>query len=78
MKQVHWPFKGKIAIKEHCSINELTSYLLFDQWRHVGTVPHREELLQASNTDTKHDFDAYKILQSFLKNSLREEQLIEL
>lgn len=69
LKQVIWPYPGKIAIKEQCEVNQLTQYLVFDQWRHLTTVNSQEEVLDEIKNPLQHDYDAYQILNSYLKQS---------
>ena len=65
-----WPFKNAIAIKEYCTIQKVTKFLIFNQWRYLGSVEQEEELktwyLLKENNITH--YDTYKILQSFLKH----------
>ncbi len=66
-KQDDWPFKGPIAIKEHCVINDITQYSVFDQWRHTLSVikTKNDDVIKQHHAD--HDVDTYKILSGFLK-----------
>jgi DNA polymerase III subunit epsilon len=78
-----WPYKGAIAIKEHCSVNKLTQYCLFHQWRHLGTVNNEQLLKQWRNLpDSKFQsnptYDEYHILISYLKHKAEKEQIMEL
>jgi DNA polymerase-3 subunit epsilon len=82
-RQQTWPFKGAIAIKEHCPINQLTQFSLFYQWRHLASVSSEHLLGVWRQTHSmapskSHSIDAYKILVSYLKNKAVHEEIIEL
>ncbi|TAL64913.1 MAG: DNA polymerase III subunit epsilon [Legionella sp.] len=76
LKLEQWPYPGSIAIQETCPINKISHFLVFNQWRHLGTVQRQEDLKDSINSNITHDFDAYQILQSYLKNRLNKEQLL--
>ena len=66
-----WPYKGAIAIKEHCPVNQITQFLVFNQWRHLGTFLDEHQLHAWKELPLKsgtYHYDAYKILLSYLKN----------
>lgn len=68
-----WPFDGPIAIKEYCPINNLTQFLLFDEWRHLGTLTDESKLSswkQLPQKNRSYYYDAYKILSSHIKNKV--------
>lgn len=69
LKRAIWPYPGKIAIREQCSINELTQFMVFDQWRHLATVTNEEEIFNEFHPQWVHDYDAYQILHGHLKQS---------
>jgi DNA polymerase-3 subunit epsilon len=81
-KEEAWPYQGAIAIKEYCPINNITQFLVFNQWRHLGTMDNEHTLSSWKELPKKsmtHYFDAYKILLSYLKNkSLEEGSLVSL
>ncbi len=62
-----WPFSKAIAIKEYCSIQNRTQFLIFNQWRFIGSVEQEEELKSWQLLeDTRIMYhDTYKILYSF-------------
>jgi len=76
-----WPYEGAIAIKEHCPVNQITQFLVFNQWRHLGTF-HAEHQLHAWKElplkSATYHYDAYKILLSYLKNKSKIAQLMVL
>ena len=77
LKQEQWPFKGSIAIKEQCMTNQLTHFLVFNQWRYLGMVQKEEDLSGFEEQQFQHDFDSYQIVQSYFKNHLKHEEIIE-
>ncbi len=81
--QAVWPFKAAIAIKEHCSVNKLTQFSLFHQWRHLGTVTNEQQLSQwrklpKTEAESQPTYDGYHILFSYLKHKADKEQIFEL
>jgi DNA polymerase-3 subunit epsilon len=74
LREQVWPFKGAIAIKEECTLNKMTQFMKFNQWRYLGTVNRYEELAQLKDQKKHHDRDAYLILLSYMKNQLTPEQ----
>ncbi len=78
LKKATWPFDGSIAIKEQCETNQLTQYLIFNQWRHVATVEHLNEVDNGMQANVTYDMEHYKILSSFLKNKVTAEQIVQL
>jgi len=77
-KQDIWPFKGAIAIKEQNVPNQLTQILVFDQWRHVGSVPDEASLTSLKKKTASSELDTYKILRQFLKTIVRQHQVMDL
>ena len=82
-QEVVWPFKSAIAVKEHCPINKITQFTIVHQWRHVGSVENEHLLLnwrQLFNTASKstHNYDDYKIVQSYLQRQRVKTHIIEL
>lgn len=74
-----WPYEGAIAIKEHCMVHQITQFLVFNQWRHLGTLRDEHQLHSWSELPFKkgsYHYDAYKILLSYLKNKSKLSQLI--
>jgi DNA polymerase-3 subunit epsilon len=76
LKEQAWPFPGAIAIQEACSINHITQWMKFNQWRYLGSVAHVDELKTLDDIKKHHDLDTYRILEGFLKHQLKPEQLI--
>jgi DNA polymerase III subunit epsilon len=74
LREQIWPFKGAIAIKEECTVNKMTQFMKFNQWRYLGTVNRQEELPQLKDQKKQHDTDSYLILLSYMKNQLTAEQ----
>lgn len=82
-QEVVWPFKGAIAVKEHCPMNKITQFTIVHQWRHVGSVDSEHLLLQwrqLSNAASKstHNYDDYKIILSYLQRQRDNSHIIEL
>lgn len=82
-QEMVWPYKGAIAIKEYSSVNNLTEFTVFYQWRRLGSETSEESLKQwrtLSNIkfQSSHTYDAYKILLSYLKYKSKRECIIEL
>ncbi|WP_419420030.1 exonuclease domain-containing protein [Legionella sp. D16C41] len=79
-KREAWPFRGSIAIKEVNESNKITQYLVFNQWRYLGSVASETELetLKERIGQTADSFDNYKILLAYLKNKQNKINLIEL
>lgn len=75
-----WPYKGMIAIKEICPINQTIHYLIFNQWRSLGVVNCLTEInaLNAINEPLSHQYDVYKILKNFLTQKSFKDDIIEL
>jgi DNA polymerase-3 subunit epsilon len=76
-----WPYPGAIAIKEHCPVNNLTQFLVFHQWRHLGTIDEEHELhswRKLSSKNTSYHYDTYKILLSYLNNEAKAKELVVL
>ncbi|WP_298622585.1 3'-5' exonuclease family protein [uncultured Legionella sp.] len=75
-----WPYKGAIAIKEHCSVQSLTQFTVVHQWRHLGSVGVAHELKhwrQLCTTATA-THDDTQIIRSYLKQQRDLEHLIDL
>jgi DNA polymerase-3 subunit epsilon len=82
-QELVWPYHGAIAIKEHCSVNKITQFSVFHQWRHLGSVTCEDSLnqwrtLQLDTTESSHTYDAYKIVLSYLKHKSQRDHIIEL
>lgn len=74
-----WPYSGAIAIKEQDETNQLSHYLVFNQWRKIGVADDEDSLLRVANQAMpSSEFDTYKILRSFLKTKSLQTELIEL
>ncbi|MCA0402255.1 MAG: GIY-YIG nuclease family protein [Proteobacteria bacterium] len=78
-----WPYKGAIAIKEHCPVHQLTQFTVVHQWRHLGALTSEDLLEQWRHlpgfaSDSGHTYDAYKIVRSYLHHSSKEAHIIEL
>lgn len=67
-KQI-WPFRNAIAIKESCEIQQVTQFLIFNQWRYLGILKSGEDLNSWTllEKNSINHYDTYKILSSFLK-----------
>ncbi len=74
-----WPYSGAIAIKEHCSVNKITHFLVVYQWRFLGYITEEYQLKQWEHLATKamNYHDTYKILFSYL-NSQSDKEIIDL
>lgn len=59
-----WPYAGKIGIKEHSQLNNLTQMHVFEHWTYLGVANDDDTLqdLLKSNTLFKFDLDTYKLL----------------
>lgn len=76
-----WPYQGAIAIKEQCSVNKITQFTVFHQWRYLGSVSNEHSLKQwrkLPELKSNHTYDAYKILLSYLKHKADKDTIIEL
>jgi DNA polymerase-3 subunit epsilon len=64
LKLKSWPFKGRIAIKEHNVENQKTELHVFDQWRHLDTLRSEVELYEFGETKQllAFDLDTYHLL----------------
>lgn len=78
LKKAIWPFTGSIAIKEKCLINNLTEYMIFNQWRHIRTVDREKDLYTPTKPFSFYDYDAYQILVNYLHQKVKAGQLISL
>lgn len=75
-QDIIWPYSGAIAIKEHCPVNQLTQFLIFHQWRFLGSISHESQLKHWNELPVKkafYHYDAYKIVLSFIKNKSNKE-----
>ncbi|MBL7527542.1 3'-5' exonuclease family protein [Legionella bononiensis] len=82
-QEVVWPFKGAIAVKEHCPVNKITQFTVVHQWRHVCSVNSEHLLTQWRSlldaaSESSHTYDDYKIVLSYLKHQRDNVQIIEL
>ena len=68
LKLKSWPFKGRIAIKEHSLENQKTELHVFDQWRHLDTLRSEIELYDFSESKQllAFDLDTYHLLSKQL------------
>lgn len=55
-----WPYPGKILLKEHCPINQLTTTHVIDHWIYYGTV-------QDPIAKAHFDLDIYRILSQVFR-----------
>jgi DNA polymerase-3 subunit epsilon len=64
LKLKSWPFKGRIAIKEHNVENQKTELHVFDQWRHLDTLRSEVELYEFGESKQllAFDLDTYHLL----------------
>jgi DNA polymerase-3 subunit epsilon len=64
-----WPFRNAIAIKEYCETQQVTQFLIFNQWRCLGILKNEEDLKSWAvlEENSLNYYDTYKILSSFLK-----------
>lgn len=59
-----WPFAGKIGIREHHQLNNLTQIHIFEYWTYLGVADDESQIqdLLQTNTCFKFDLDTYKLL----------------
>jgi len=59
-----WPYVGKVGIKEHNQLNNMTQIHVFEHWTYLGVAEDDDtlETLLQSNTVFKFDLDSYKLL----------------
>lgn len=82
-REKEWPYKGAIAIKEYCSVNNMSHFILINQWRYLGTIAEEKHLNQWAeflneSTEHIHTYDTYRIIYSYLNDNGAKKQLIEL
>lgn len=76
LREATWPYAEAIAIKEHCPVNQMTQFLIFNQWRYSGMVNHESQLRQWHKLPAKkaiYHYDAYKIVLRFMTNTSIKE-----
>lgn len=78
-----WPYSGAIAIKEHCPVNQLTRFIIVEQWRYLGTVNESCQLDEWASgrqraAEKAATYDDARILWSYFKNANLDEQIIAL
>ncbi|MBA2656438.1 MAG: GIY-YIG nuclease family protein [Tatlockia sp.] len=78
-REENWPFDGAIAIKEEDGTNQLSHYLVFNQWRQLGVAQDKNSISAVlKQAMPSSEFDTYKILLSFLKNKEPDLHLVAL
>ncbi|WP_115317188.1 hypothetical protein [Legionella birminghamensis] len=77
-KNAIWPYPGSIAIKEQHLKG--AQWLLFNQWRYLGTFDNEQDL--NAFTGNLHavdwDRDTYRILKQFLKEERPQDEVVVL
>lgn len=77
-KNAIWPYPGSIAIKEQHL--QRAQWLLFNQWRYLGTFDNEQDL--KAFTGNLHavdwDRDTYRILKQFLKEERPQDEVVVL
>lgn len=73
-----WPYTT-VAFKESCSVNQLSHYLLFRDWKFLGFTPTLCTLdkIEPINHAVPQDRDTYKILQQFFRDKISSGDLVE-
>lgn len=69
------------VLSETGVVNHKTQFLVFHQWRHVGSVASEHDLIHwrgLSVAKSTHSYDAYKILNAYLKQKTSKDCIIEL
>ena len=70
LKLKAWPYKGKIAIREHDEKLNLTELHIIDQWRYVTTINDYAGFdTLPRETPFVFDLDSYKLLSSYLRKN---------
>lgn len=72
LKNMTWPYAGRIGIREYSSYNYRTEIHVFDQWCYLGVAHNEEELSQLDlfqDSEIIYDLDIYKILIKHFKNN---------
>lgn len=65
IKNMSWPYPGRIGIREYSTYNHITDIHVFDQWCYLGVAHNEEELSQlklCQESEFIYDLDMYKIL----------------
>lgn len=80
LRNVPWPFSGRIGVREAAADNENAEIHLFDQWCHLGTAHSEAEYHDLAETAAMpaFDIDIYKILKRFLAKPPPRTQIIRL
>ncbi|MCW8452598.1 GIY-YIG nuclease family protein [Legionella quinlivanii] len=75
-KKETWPFPGSIAIKEQYLNRQ--HWLLFNQWRYLGTIDNEQDLtvFEANMQCAEWDRDSYRILKQFLKEERSPDEVV--
>lgn len=73
-----WPYAGKIGLREHNKLSNLTQIHVFEHWTYLGVAESDEDLQRmiAEKTVFKFDLDSYKLLLKALKDP--KSQLMQL
>ncbi len=69
-----WPFDGPILIRENNE--EMEEAMVFDKWCYLGK--YSEFSYTDADTTLLSDYDSYKLLNSFLKNSKNLKKIVTL
>lgn len=66
-----WPYDGPVVVREMLPDTSLRSGFIVDQWSIVGRISQEEDYEPiVTRYDAIFDYDAYKILRSFMTNRL--------
>jgi DNA polymerase III subunit epsilon len=73
-----WPFRGRIAVREHNPDNGREVFHLFDAWCYIGTETTQGEVFETAQSrfEPVFDLDTYKILSRHL--ATRPPGIVEL
>jgi DNA polymerase-3 subunit epsilon len=69
LKLKHWPFPGRIAVRERG--HDLEEMHVLDHWGYVGSARSEEELANLSQLPCDFDVDVYKVLVRYFSNHAR-------
>lgn len=73
-----WPFNGAIAIYENNEAHQISQYIVFNQWRVLGSTANKEELMTLTHKPLPaDDYDTYRILTQALKK-IPAAQIVQL
>jgi DNA polymerase-3 subunit epsilon len=69
LKLKHWPFPGRIAVRERG--HDLDEMHVLDHWGYVGSARSEEELANLHQVPCGFDVDVYKVLVRYFSNHAR-------